>query len=550
MNLMGNKKAESYIVTKDQGGNYNLVEPAILNQYAIKVNRDEVGSKQIHGDWDYTYLKKPAYNPSDLVKLLDANTFHQSCVEAKATDTSGFFYTLNPTEAQAAEEGLTAPKNVEEFLRRSDINKTLYKKNYDKEAIGTGALEIVRDSSADSPINRLVYIPVEHLRRHTDRKRVQQKIGTKEIWFVIYGKNYDEEGKPFDVHAETGEIHPFNSLAPADRANELIWDMIHDPGSEYYGKTNVAPAIPAMNGDLSRAVYNTSFFKNFGMPAFAVTATGDFEDYNVDPTSEDYDETQTLKYKIGTQLKTLMKNPHSALVITIPSLSEDSKVDVKLEKLNVETREASFRLYRQDNRDEVLTAHQVPAERLGISVSGTLAGNKTEAANDIYKTRVITSRKVNDEQIINNLLVEEFDCTEWKFEISELDRADETKNLEDLLKLKREGIITPNEVRERVSTRFGLKQALDPLLDEYYLGNSPLANLYTDNNDPILDDLENSLMSDAYNLNNNKPDEEEEGNVNSSRKARSNGYVLKSKTLKTYFETLTERIQRAFKKRT
>lgn len=370
--------------------------------------------------------------------------------------------------------------------------------------MGYGAIEVIREGRSRSDIVNLGHIPAQHLRRHRDGIRVKQQIGTKTVWFVLYGQNYDRNGDPFDVDAETGEIVKYNVLAPANRANEILWSMDYTPKSQYYGLATIVPAIPTIHGDISRSSYNTSFFKNYGMPAFAVTVSGDFEDYEKEPGDEDYDETQTLRYKISQQIKEVMKNPHSAVTILVPSNDQEGNVEIKIQPLSIETKEASFRLYRKDNRDEILVAHRVPGYRIGINETGSLGGSNSSDANKIYKNSVIEPLQADDEADINLLLRNEFDITTCKFAINEIDIRDLTADINVAEKMFNMASMRPIDLINYFGERFGLKaDDKNPYLKEYYLNGRPLDEAWSSNDmDPpgtntILDDLENDLLDEV-----------------------------------------------------
>ena len=238
------------------------------------------------------------------------------------------------------------------------------------------------------------HIPAQTLRRHTDLKRVLHTTPSgKRVWFVIYGKNYDQDGVLCDVDADTGQFYPYNSLPAERKANELLWSMEYAPGTDYYGRPPIVSCLGSIKGDIGAVKYNNSFFENYGMPKFAITVTGDFADYDVEPDDPDYDVTQTLRYKIGQQIKEVIKNPHSAICITIPSEGEEGNVDLKITPLSVQTEEGHFRMYRKDTRDEVLHAHQVDPSRLGIFDSGNLNGSNSESTMASYKYGTIAPIK-------------------------------------------------------------------------------------------------------------------------------------------------------------
>ena len=326
------KKSDSFVVTvKDD--EYNVIDSLELNKHALKADVDYDGSKQII-DKQFkqgTTILDPKYNPGELVQLLDLYTYHASCVDAVAVDTSGVAYTLKPVEDV---EPIEAEKD--RFIEVLDnctpsINTHLQRMVYDRRAVGYGALEVIRDTTSESDITKLKHIPAHTLRRHSDLKRVVHITpGGKRVWFVIYGKNYDDNGNKVDVNADTGQFHPYNSLAPHERANELLWTMEYAPGTDYYGRPPIVSALGSIKGDISAVRYNYSFFENYGMPKFAISVVGDFADYDVPIDDPDYDVTQTLKYRIGQQIREVIKNPHSAICITIPSEGEEGNVDLKI----------------------------------------------------------------------------------------------------------------------------------------------------------------------------------------------------------------------------
>jgi PBSX family phage portal protein len=473
---MSKGEPDAFIVTKDDG-TWDVVEKADLDRYAIKADGDSDGSKQIKSDgFDYNALYEPLYDPNQLLELLELNTFHADCCDAVARDAGGRTWTLNGVEGK---DGLESTKRIaKSFLEsvKDGLNSILYKRNYDRRAMGYGVIEIIRENKSKSNVINLSHIPSQHLRRAEDGIRVKQQIGTTTVWFILYGSNKDHNGNGlFDIHSEDGTKHPYNSLNPEERANELLWRMDYTPKSHYYGLAKIVPAIKAIHGDISRAEFNTSFFKNYGMPAFAVTVQGDFDPGITDPNDPEYDETKTLKYKISQQLKQVMKNPHSAVTVLIPSEGQEGNVEVKIVPLSVETKEASFRLFRKDNRDEVLAAHRVPGYRIGINETGALGGSNTGEATKIYKTSVIEPLQSDDEYDINLILRNEFGVDDWQFAVSEIDIRDMAGDILIAEKMFNMASMKPRQMIRYFGERFGLKDDPDnPYLDEYYLNGQPL----------------------------------------------------------------------------
>ena len=502
------RHSDSFVVTVDKEDNHHIVDTLELSKYALKAQVDpQTGSKytpseeQLKG---YNILD-PKYNPYYLVQLLDLYTYHAACVEAVAVDTTGVDYSLKPVEGV---EPVDAEKDrFLEVLENStpSINTHLQRMVYDRRSIGYGAIEIIRDSTSKSDIKRLNHIPAHTLRRHADQKRVVQiNSSGKKVWFVIYGKNYNEDGEPCDISADDGTFHPYNSLSPKERANELLWSMEYAPGTDYYGRPPIISCLGPIKGDVSAVRYNNSFFENYGMPKFAITVTGDFADYDVDPEDPDYDYTKTLKYRISEQIREVIKNPHSAICITIPSEGEEGNVDLKITPLSVQTEEGHFRMYRKDTRDEVIHSHHVDPSRLGIYDAGNLNGTNANQTSSSYKYGTIAPIKAECEALVN-LIGEELEVTSWRFAIEDVAPIDYNDDLKLADFLFARGAMTIKDLIDNFGSKFGLdyEEEDDYYLNARYINGVPLEQVWCnveDNPylevDTILASLEDSVRGD------------------------------------------------------
>jgi len=516
---MSKRISDSFIVTVDKEDNYHLLDHLELNKYSLKANVDKDGSKQVPPDELLIgqSILEPKYSPYYLVQLLDLYTYHSSCVEAVSVDSTGISYTLKPVENV---EPVEAEKDrLEEVLNNStpSINTNLQRMVYDRRSIGYGAIEVIRESTSKSDIKRLKHIPAHTLRRHTDLKRVVQVINGKKVWFVIYGKNYDKEGNLCDIDADDGSFHPYNTLPPERKANELLWTMEYAPGTDYYGRPPIISCLGSIKGDISAVRYNYSFFENYGMPKFAITVTGDFADYDVDPEDEEYDYTKTLKYRISQQIREVIKNPHSAICITIPSEGEEGNVDLKITPLSVQTEEGHFRMYRKDTRDEVIHSHHVDPSRLGIYDAGSLNGTNSDNTMASYKYGTIAPIKAECEALINQI-AKELEVTSWRFSIEDVAPIDYNDDLKLADFLFARGAMTIQDLIDNFGAKFGLDTEDEDdnyYLNARYLNNVPLEQVWNaveDNPylevDSILADLETNLRKD----NNDTSNSSEEAN--------------------------------------
>ena len=281
--------------------------------------------------------------------------------------------------------------------------------------------------------------------------------------------------------------------------------MEYAPGTDYYGRPPIISALGSIKGDVSAVRYNNAFFDNYGMPKFAITVTGDFADYDLEPEDPEYDVTKTLRYRISQQIKEVIKNPHSAICITIPSEGEEGNVDLKITPLSVQAEEGHFRLYRKDTRDEVIHAHHCDPSRLGIYDAGSLNGTNANQTSNSYKYGTIAPIKSECEALIN-LIGSELEVQTWKFTIEDVSPIDYNDDLKLADFLFARGAMTIRDLIDNFGAKFGLD--IDGEDNEYYLNaryinGVPLEQVWNnveDNPylevDTILASLEDSLRGE------------------------------------------------------
>ncbi|MED3648630.1 phage portal protein [Halalkalibacterium halodurans] len=447
-------KTKAYVL---QDG--TVVSEKYLDQYAIKNGE----SKQIPEDhfkdsYQTDGLVQPLYNPEALAKLLEMNTHHYRAVKTKAGDVAGLGWKLKPKEG--IEKPSEAQKQIAiEFLNNVNPRKTLNEINVqvmiDFESIGYAFYEVIRSGDGDKEIIGLEHIPSHTMRIHRDMNRFCQIRGKKKAWFVRYGIEKD-------VHVQTGEYHDKGSLEHEERANEVLYLMNYTSRSDYYGVPDVMPALGALLGERERQEYNISFFDNHAVPAYAVTVTG----------AELDDETEKKIQKFFQQ--DVKNSRHSTLVLTASRGDDDYSTEpIKFEfhALSTDMKEASFRMFRQDNRDEILSAHGVPPYRAGITIEGQLGGSVADETTEIYKQSIINPKEEMIENIINRYILQDgLEITDWVFELNEIDTRDIDKELNRLKLGFDMGAYSPNMILERL----GENRIDDPNMDRHYINGHPI----------------------------------------------------------------------------
>lgn len=459
-----------------------VVRSEVLAKYGVKEQDDE--SRQIKdpfstGDFSERGLVNPPYNPASMVNLLELNTYHMRSCRVKARDVAGNGWTIEPTSTSEDSESEEAQANkalLEDWFRSIEIGKIFTKGQLDYESTGWGAVEITFGMEG-VPVG-MFHVPAHTIRVHRSRKKWMQRRGSKRVWFKDINSNRE-------VDYRTGMTMMARDGAKG-ATTLMTWHNDH-PRSDFYGVSDVIPALGAITGDVSRRDYNVSFFENFGVPAYAVFITGDFDPG--EPELQDGDDPDEptgptpLEKAIEAQFAELAKNPHSILVLTVPtSVTDDfggegGKVEVRFEPLSLDVKEASFRMYRQDNRDEVLSAHGVDPYRVGIAESGSLGGTTAEVASVIYKESVVSPRQQQIESLINRHIIEGlFGIREWRFAFVELDTTDLMQDFTLLSGLFTVGAVTPKQVAEHFAARFGIDTSnMDhPALNAHYIGGQPV----------------------------------------------------------------------------
>jgi PBSX family phage portal protein len=448
------------------------VPSQILEGYAMK---SEGESHQITEDpfiqeYGELGLINPLYQPEYLMSLAEVNTYHDVCCDTKANDIAGMGYDFDPvgdTSSNANRERL------ETFFNTVMSNNPFRKAQRDEEELGYCCVEVTRYAdNLKAKIKTINHVPAYTVRIHKEGNKYCQMRGSKTVWFKRIG--YD-----MDVSTETGTEYPLGALDGDERgspATEMIWKVRHTSKSTYYGRPSVIPAIRAMYGNLSLAEFNIGFFENFGVPAYAVFVTGNYNDRPVDP--EDETQGTVLQKRIRDKFQAVQRNPHSTMVFAVPSDDEEGKVEIRFERLSVETKEASFRLYREDNLHEIISAHRMDPHRINTYKVGPLGGDTARESRINYKESVQVPGQESWQNIINTWIIRwehGFNIQDWRFRFTSFDLRDEVEELNLIKGVFSMGAMSPADIQRKYSKRLGLEVVEgDPAMDAHYINNTPI----------------------------------------------------------------------------
>jgi PBSX family phage portal protein len=424
--IIGDKDGIQVAIVTDRG---NLVTEDILKEYKIQ----EPASKQLGGKEEQKWREQvvdPPYDTNKLMQWHNVSVIHSSCVRVKVQDAVGIGFHLEPAD-ETEEEIVTAAEEDQDYKElmaffkkvnnKESLTSVLKKAFFDWESCGNAYLEISRDIKTNK-INGIYHINATTIRWCPDKQRLIQRVGEKFVYFKIFG---NEE----ILNKKTGNF--VKTLGnPDDEANEVIAVSVYSWMSSLYGVPEWLPALYAMFGDQKETEYNLDFFSNYGIPAYAVIAKGTL----TEPVIEE------IKKYLDTEFR---GSNHKTLILSTPTAG-----DIKFERLSVETKEASFRVYKKDNRQDILAAHRVPPYRVGIIEQGQLGGNAAPETDSIYLESVINPRQEEWMWVINQLIIAEgFQITKWVLEFDDINVANKKSDSEIHNSYIRNGTMTNNEVR-------------------------------------------------------------------------------------------------------
>ena len=399
-------------------------------------------SKQLQeeSDWmEQNDLIVPPYSPLVFLQYLEMNATFSAIVHQIARDVVGLGWKVKEKEGTKANDAELT--KINEFLStngtgvafRNMLNELLI----DWGTIGWFCIEVARNAKGE--VSQVYRVPAHTVRVHGSNQKYAQVRLLKKVWFKKFGIAQDissKDGK--DVESN----HP-------NKANELIFYKNHYPKSEWYGAPNIISALGDVIGLIECRDYNLSFFKNYGVPAGIVTLEGDWDD-NAVPEIEKF-------------FKTTMQgsaNSHKTLVIGAPP-----EAKVKYEPLSDNSKEGSFHIYQNDNKENVLSVYSMPPARVGIQIKGALGGNTNASANKIYISSVVEPLQTDMEEIINTLFTQGLGIQSYELKFTNLETESKTEKVTRLTQQIAHGMSTPNQARAEL----GLEPYEDTGGDTYYL---------------------------------------------------------------------------------
>ena len=446
-----NRIIKAYICGKEN----KIIPENELDKYRIeKKNTNSLSSSQLKDDefldvYDGDQLIKPPYNLFWLWRFMELCTEHSSCVRQKSSDVCGLGWDIVKRKGvkNAKEEEKI---KLENFFSFGNPNETFMEvaENVwiDFEAIANAYYEVIRDPKTKEP-KALYHIPGHTIRCTKDPDIFIQVRGQNKKIFRRFNtdmedkvaKQYVKEKVYTDILKIASEKNIEKSKVEKGwdfeiATSEIIQIKNYTSRSTYYGIPEWIPSVGAILGNIECRDYNLKFFDNNGVPHYAIIIKGaDLDD--------------ELENVISTFFSQEIRgDAHKTLIIPINS----QEVEVTFEKLSTDIKDASFRMYKQDNRDEIIRAHRVPFSRMNVAVPGKLGGGgATREESETYKKSVVAPKQLIHEHRLNETLIKRgFGINDWVIRFKTLDATDVETDMRINTNYVRAGIKTINESRE------------------------------------------------------------------------------------------------------
>ena len=382
-----------------------------------------------------TRIIEPPYSMEQFVLLAEQHPVHSSAIDQKASDLIGKGPQFISTDPKV--ENVGQLEEVQEWwhslfdLTDSTGMELLLAVAEDYEKLAWGMIEVVRDAKENAAA--LYYVPAHTIRALSNQSLYVQRRNGKSQYFKKWGL-------PENFYVNSGRsITDGRDVHMDSKASEFLVFKRSSSRSVYYGIPRYVSAVGHITLALAARDFNILFFENRREPRHIITITG---------LSEEVEATIT---EIEEQLVTQGSDPHKNLFLPI---SGDAKVQIF--SIGSGQRDMDFQRLVDAADTEILIAHRLPPDRIGLVKRGALSGNVSNSVNKIYKEGVVSKSQALFESRLSKFLQVEFarykgiDPKEVlvKFNFEEVDISDTgSLTVNDLLNIVKADVFTLNEAR-------------------------------------------------------------------------------------------------------
>lgn len=398
------------------------------NKSTIPIEKE---SKQTPAENQNQMLLTPPYDTSALALLYDMNAYHKRCCLVKAGITVRLGFSLyDPKDDK--------PKPDEEYSRAEEfVNnylEELHNFQLDDEIFGNSYLEVVRNNKRE--VAEIYHIPANGTQLMIENKKrfLRTNIAGTYIDYIPYmGTKYEPDEKS---------------------RHEYIHRKNYNPVNRYYGTPDYAGAIGAIYLDDSAKTYNTNRFSD-PVPETLIALAGMADDDATEKAIKDF-----FTNNFGDSTKAGRK----ALLLQFEEMVGGLKEKLHIEKLERENKDASFRGMRQDNREEIISAHGLSPRLVGLESASRLGGGgEVREQLKLMNELIFLPRKKSMARIINNLFLG-MGIDKWKIQFDNLEFANAVEDAQFYTQMVIAGVITADEARTELGYGPRINNSKDPVV--------------------------------------------------------------------------------------
>lgn len=413
------------------------------NKSSIPIGKE---SKQTPAENQNQMILTPPYDTSALALLYDMNAYHKRCCLVKAGITVRLGFSLYDPKNDKA-------KPDKDYTRAEDFVNTyleeLHNFQLDDEIFGNSYLEIVRNNKGE--VAEVYHIPGKDTQLMIENKKryLRTNIAGTYIDYIPYlGTSYDKDDK--DRH-------------------EYIHRKNYNPVNRYYGTPDYSGAIGAIYLDDSAKTFNTNRFSD-PVPETLIALAGMADDDATEKAIKDF-----FTNNFGDSSKAGRK----ALLLQFEEMVGGLKEKLHIEKLERENKDASFRGMRQDNREEIISAHGLSPRLVGLESASRLGGGgEVREQLRLINELIFIPRKKSMERIINNLFLG-MKIEKWKIKFDNFEFTNAVEDAQFYTQMVIAGVIDADEARTELGygpRKSNSKSPAVGLEDEEEIGKSDEIN--------------------------------------------------------------------------
>ena len=380
-------------------------------------------------------IREPPYSLPELARMSEVHPIHAAALEQKATDvvSNGFDIEPMPNSGAEKEQYDRIMNWWNSLFVDAESIEVLLGLQLDIETLGWGALELVRDERGT--IRNIWRVHAHTIRVHEDDTfiiQIRHGINSRHVYFKRWHSSIDPTDKRLKVGGGTSDKGD-----NADVASEIMLFTKGSRWSIYYG----VPTYIAALGDITKALairdYTIALFSNYREPRHLITITG-INDVGADNIAQSLAEVWA---------ESTASDPAGNIFFPI-----EGDASVNVESLSPPTEENTMMSANEEITKNILIAHRMPPERLGVSAEGFFGSHSLEQ-DQIYRNSVVRHSQSLLESRLTSLVRIEYQRTfheevKYQVRIKDLELLDAFMDRSAILELKNDNMISINDARQ------------------------------------------------------------------------------------------------------